>query len=502
MLSAVGYVRVSDPKQKGNTSLETQERDIREWASRLGYEIVEIYRDEAVSGYKKEALKRPGVQELMRNLKVRNVAAVIFYDESRADRRFSSWVNQVFKPVKHRNPHVKFYRVGLTEEWNPWSADVILKMILGRQESEDKRSKSKDFQRTLLNAQNAHPGSRPPYGYVYSKETRKLVKEPFEADVVYFIYYVASWGYSSQQIAQMLNGLKLKHITTHTWSASSIDVILTNPTYLGDLYWNVLLVEPDSGRKQQQVSLFKDVVPPIVPIYLWEIVQSLREFKRQNKRVIATPNLFQGLLKCKQCGTYLRIKDQTPRKSTKKYVYYYCPGCKTRFETTTFDDKILYKFMSEWVGSLDRQITVAKSELSTWTKVLSANLEQLRFKQSNLESKLKMCDLDTPDYYHWVDLLRDQISRNVQEMDHVQALLNRISSLLEKGNLALSLDHYRKYAIQDFNVVELRTLVVVLLHYIVVSKEGQVTLEYRSTPHVDIHVAMDEIFEQTHGKKK
>ncbi|GMA63775.1 recombinase family protein [Alicyclobacillus fastidiosus] len=502
LLPAVEYVRVSDPKQKGNTSLETQTRDVREWASRLGYEIIKIYRDEAVSGYKKEAAKRPGVIELMRYLKIGDAKAVIFYDETRADRRFSSWVNQVFKPVKGENPMVKFFRVGLEEEWNPWSPEVVLRMITGRQESENKRNKSKDFQKGLLKQEKVqHPGSRPPYGYRYDKETRNLIRVPYEADVVYFIYYVASWGYSSQQISQMLNTLKLIHVKSHTWSASSIDVILTNQTYLGDLYWNLRSLESDLENQGQQMTLFKDVVPAIIPVYLWEIVQSLREIKQQNKRAISTSHLYQGLLVCKKCGIHLRIKDQTPSKPTKKYVYYYCSQCHTRFETTTLDNKILHKFISEWVSTLDKQINVAKLELSTWNKILSTNLEHLELKQLELQHKLKVCDPDTPNYTNWVDLLQNQLFENKHEMDHVKVTIQRISSLLQNDNLSLTINHYRDYAIQEFNDTELRTLMIVLLRSIIISGDGAVTIEYRYTPHVDIHSDMDVLKKRLEGSR-
>ncbi len=47
---AAAYLRVSSEEQTEGWSLDGQEIQIREWAKRNHYEIVQVYRDEANAG--------------------------------------------------------------------------------------------------------------------------------------------------------------------------------------------------------------------------------------------------------------------------------------------------------------------------------------------------------------------------------------------------------------------------------------------------------------------
>jgi len=58
---AAAYVRVSSEEQTDGWSLEGQEKQIRDYAERNGYEVVQVYRDET-TGSKD---KRPGFERMM-----------------------------------------------------------------------------------------------------------------------------------------------------------------------------------------------------------------------------------------------------------------------------------------------------------------------------------------------------------------------------------------------------------------------------------------------------
>ena len=59
-MKAIGYVRVSTEEQTNGVSLEAQEAKIRAWCTLHDAELVAIYRDEGISGYKGRDC-RPGL---------------------------------------------------------------------------------------------------------------------------------------------------------------------------------------------------------------------------------------------------------------------------------------------------------------------------------------------------------------------------------------------------------------------------------------------------------
>ncbi len=85
--TAVIYVRVSDPSQVDNFSLDTQEASCRKKAIELGFEEVKVFREEGISA--KTIEERPQLQDALvycRNKK-NNVTAFIVYSFSRLSRQ-------------------------------------------------------------------------------------------------------------------------------------------------------------------------------------------------------------------------------------------------------------------------------------------------------------------------------------------------------------------------------------------------------------------------------
>ena len=64
---AVGYIRVSQERAaKNGYGLDVQDRDIRRHAEYKDWELVEVYREEGVSGYKRD---RPALDRMLTDAK-------------------------------------------------------------------------------------------------------------------------------------------------------------------------------------------------------------------------------------------------------------------------------------------------------------------------------------------------------------------------------------------------------------------------------------------------
>jgi site-specific DNA recombinase len=82
-LAAIGYIRVSDPKQTEGVSLDQQRAAIRRYAKLQRIPLLDILKD---AGESAKTLERPHVQELVRRLEAGEASAVIAYDLDRLSR--------------------------------------------------------------------------------------------------------------------------------------------------------------------------------------------------------------------------------------------------------------------------------------------------------------------------------------------------------------------------------------------------------------------------------
>jgi len=84
-MRAAGYVRVStDEQAREGCSLDNQEARIRAYAESQEWELVEMYREEGVSG---KTTDRPQLQRLLADVKAKRVDVILVYRVDRLTRR-------------------------------------------------------------------------------------------------------------------------------------------------------------------------------------------------------------------------------------------------------------------------------------------------------------------------------------------------------------------------------------------------------------------------------
>ena len=89
---AVGYIRVSTAEQKEEGySLLGQRKNIEMFAEKQGYELIDVYADEGISG--KNIIKRPGVQRLLEDAKTGKFDVLIIWKLTRLGRSMKDVMN-------------------------------------------------------------------------------------------------------------------------------------------------------------------------------------------------------------------------------------------------------------------------------------------------------------------------------------------------------------------------------------------------------------------------
>jgi site-specific DNA recombinase len=121
-LKVLGYCRVSSESQKlKDNSIKSQISYINEYCSRLNYDLVNIFKDEGISGKIKN---RDGLNELFDVIKKDNIDCLIVYSISRLSRKLKDVLE--FIDVLEKND-VKFISVKENINCN----EVVGKLMLG-----------------------------------------------------------------------------------------------------------------------------------------------------------------------------------------------------------------------------------------------------------------------------------------------------------------------------------------------------------------------------------
>ena len=86
LIRLVGYARVSTDRQKEEGTIEIQEKALKEYVDKSDYELVRIFKDEAISG-SSELENRPGLAELFNYLEDnKDIKGVLIYKLDRLAR--------------------------------------------------------------------------------------------------------------------------------------------------------------------------------------------------------------------------------------------------------------------------------------------------------------------------------------------------------------------------------------------------------------------------------
>ncbi|MDP4085080.1 MAG: recombinase family protein [Bacillota bacterium] len=501
--NACGYLRISSNKQSKNNSFDIQKAEIEARANKEGYTIVCWIRDKGVSAYNTDALDRPGIFELLKLIENDNsIEALFFYEESRLDRQIDKFVNGVFKLIKSKKKHFKFFNSKEFEgEWDPNNVQAQINLIAAYSESAVKSKRAKDAQKKLLNNEgiSKRPGSRPPFGFNWDIEAKVL--EPNEdRTTVVFIFYLAAWGYGDKRIAEILNASSIPSPKGGKWRSSTVDNILNNLSYAGHLAWNVRKSIHNSTRKPiDEIDIFKNNHPPIVPSHFWALIRQLRELKKDYGK-FDTSFVFRNLIYCKHCGQQLLTKDMSPAKSTIKYLSYSCPQCKTKINAEKIHDELfkriggdLYKQSNEMERYSDKVLISWRNKLTDKIQELNDKLKVIDFNEEQEKKKRKL-NAKLPKFEKIYLIAKRQIKETKEK---VIISLETVTTLLNDEKLKLFYKWFKDMEITNMSNTEKRTIALLFLKRVEIDLEKNevVNLEYRLTPFIELETTIGQITE-------
>jgi site-specific DNA recombinase len=225
---AAGYIRVSQERAARNGyGLGAQEQEVRRFVEYKNWPLVELYREEGVSGYKKD---RPALARLLADAKSGLFNVAVFPSIDRAGRSVRD-VIEIDRALRAAGVDTVFLREGV--DTSTPTGELFRNIMASLAEFEgrviyERLSKGKRKKAS----EGGYTGGWIPYGYRRTNDGTIAVV-PEEAAVVERIFGWAAGGRSLPSIAKALREEKVPTRNGGAWRPSTIQGMLRNRFYTG-----------------------------------------------------------------------------------------------------------------------------------------------------------------------------------------------------------------------------------------------------------------------------
>ena len=344
------YCRLSrdDGTESESNSIGNQKKLLSQKAKEMGLTDTKYYVDD---GYTGTNFNRPGFQQLIDDIEIGLVSAVMVKDLSRLGRDYVSVGNYTDSYFPEHN--IRFIAVNDAIDSDEGESEIApFKNILNEMYARDISKKIRSSHR--LRGSMGEPLSQPPYGYMKSPENKKKwIIDPEAATVVKSIFKMCLDGKGNETIARELQenkvlipmaywqskglnrGGKKTQTNPYKWCKTTIQKILSQQEYCGDIinfktYSKSFKNKTRYENSKENWAVFKDVNEPIIDRETFETVQKFisKTKRRAPKKENGERSIFSGLIYCGDCHSKMRYHTST---SNKEIHYFTCSDNKVDY---------------------------------------------------------------------------------------------------------------------------------------------------------------------------
>lgn len=344
------YCRLSrdDGTESESNSIGNQKKLLSQKAKEMGLTDTKYYVDD---GYTGTNFNRPGFQQLIDDIEIGLVSAVMVKDLSRLGRDYVSVGNYTDSYFPEHN--IRFIAVNDAIDSDEGESEIApFKNILNEMYARDISKKIRSSHR--LRGSMGEPLSQPPYGYMKSSENKKKWIIDLEAaTVVKSIFKMCLDGKGNETIARTLQenevlipmaywqskglnrGGKKTQTNPYKWCKTTIQKILSQQEYCGDIinfktYSKSFKNKTRYENSKENWAVFKDVNEPIIDRETFETVQKFisKTKRRAPKKENGERSIFNGLIYCGDCHSKMRYHTST---SNKEIHYFTCSDNKVDY---------------------------------------------------------------------------------------------------------------------------------------------------------------------------
>lgn len=277
-------------------------------------------------GYSGKDLERPGIQELLQDIKAGSIEVVIVYKIERLVRCLYDFYKlwDVFEAngvafasaTQHFDTSVAMGKLTL---------NILLSFAQFERENTVEKTRDKMKQRAKLGKWH---GGWIPFGYNYNTDTKKLVINGEEAPAIKAMFDSFDKGEKPSEIANKFNAngvrTKKRTVTTRAGQKKVIGENRLNEDFIKNILQNPIY----KGYVQSCGEEFKGEHEAIIPINVWESVNKKLNTKIPSKSEYKKDDhihLLKGLIKCGGCDSaMIPYPSGKKDKNGMPYLYYAC----------------------------------------------------------------------------------------------------------------------------------------------------------------------------------
>lgn len=386
------YVRVSTEEQVINgDSLRTQREELTKYALKNGFHIYGIYEDD---GFSATNLNRPALQRLLKDVEQNKINRILI---TKLD-RLSRGVRNYYKVLDVLDEHGVFWQT-IFEKYDSSTASgrlhINIMLSVAENESAQTSERIRSVFKTKIESKELISGKIP---IGLKRENKKLIVDEDKKQIIIDAFQFYKETTSAYQTFQKLDlkypELQLNYMRVYR--------MLTNKLYI--------------GIKQTRYGDIEDFCPAIIDKVTFENTQRLLN---KNARKPSSENsggyIFQGLLKCAECGYTLGGKFYSKNIESSRY-YYICKrhhlsmkcSCKTNFNEIKIEEKLLQEFN----GQLKKYITDYEynekhfKEMDMSKEITSVENKLSRLKELYVRDLIRIEDYEK-DYKEYINQLNE-----------------------------------------------------------------------------------------------
>lgn len=354
------YIRLSRADvEEGKTeseSITNQRNFIISYLQENGYELYDEYIDDGLTG---TSFDRPAFNRMISDIENKKINMVITKDTSRLGRNNEEFIGYTERYFPEHKVRYIAILDGIDTYLDSVGNDMIqIKGMMNEWYCKDISKKIKASIETKKK-QGLFLGGYAPYGYRHDPKNKyKLIIDDRVCDNVKLIFDMFVKGNSLGKIANYLTDKKIPtpsvykkmnfnkdRKTRNIWEPRTIDDILKNPTYIGNLAQNRRRKVNYKSKKvianpKEKWIIVENTHESIIDLETFEMVQNIYE-KNKNRTEKSHEHLLRGFLFCKECGHTLGINES--RDKSRQYMicnHYrkygknsFCTSHSNRYET-------------------------------------------------------------------------------------------------------------------------------------------------------------------------
>lgn len=501
------YTRLSreDDNFGESESIQNQKDYITKFVIDKGWNIVKTYSDDGFTGTN---FDRPGFKEMLSDIESHKINLVVTKDMSRLGRDHidtGHYMERYFP--KHQIRYIAINDGIDTFSKNSNNDMAIFRSVINDQYAKDISNKVKSVMDVKRN-NGKFIGSFAPYGYKKNPlDKNKLVVDESTAPIVKRIYLLYSMGLGYARIANVLNQESIlcpsaykktqnpnynnASARLHLWATETVRLLLTNPTYIGNMAQNKYKKVNYKVKKlitipRENWIVIENTHEPIIEKDIYDLIQKMIDEKISYP---AIPNkadhLLSKLIYCGDCG-----ERMTFSKTQKGITYCICSKYK-RFKKCSrhsISEDTLEKLVIEELKKLTAYVKDQES-------LFRAAQSRSKDKKDNSAVLIKSLDKKLDDIKFSIkSLYADKIKGILSEQDFIDLSqdFNRdrdkiISQLVDIKRRVIpveeSLDSNSQLIkiIKEFTVFEQinRTTLIRLINRIEVFEDNKVVIHYK-----------------------